>query len=106
METVRSPASIGAVARGARLQHGWSQQQAADHAGVSRRFVNRLESGEHRNAELWRVLKLLEALGVKLLAATMEPSTADRFPPDQSTTSADTFNLNRHLSDFRQTDRT
>jgi HTH-type transcriptional regulator/antitoxin HipB len=66
---VRTPTDIGALARAGRIARGWNQQQAANAAGVSRRFVNMVEGGQHRGAELWRVLALLDALGVELKAS-------------------------------------
>lgn len=105
METVRSTASLGAVARAARIRRGWSQQRAADEAGVSRRFVNMLESGQHRNAELWRVLALLEAVGVELAASLDAASPAAASPAGPSHTPAgEAFDLDTHLSSFRTGD--
>ena len=113
MEAIRSTASLGALARAARLGQGWSQQQAADEAGVSRRFVNMLESGEHRNAELWRVLALLEALGVELsgsipvapetVQAAAQVGDARTSTPEDlgEGTRADGFDLDAHLAGFR-----
>lgn len=69
MEPVSTVADLGDVVRSARRAHGWSQQRAADAAGVSRRFVNMVEGGQHANAEVGRVLSLLDALGVRLGAA-------------------------------------
>lgn len=102
MEKIRSTASLGAVVRAARLGLGWSQQQAADAAGVSRRFVNMLEGGEHRNAELWRVLALLEALGIELVASA--PGSSTSVPPQVHVAAADAFDLDRHLAEFRKDD--
>jgi transcriptional regulator with XRE-family HTH domain len=103
MTRVRTSAEVGALARAARTARGWSQQQVADAAGVSRRFVTRLEGGGHVNAELWRVLTLLDAVGAELLGtvpAGSEPSSveaaesAGSVPPDG-------FDLDTHLTRFR-----
>ncbi|MGB7980207.1 MAG: helix-turn-helix domain-containing protein [Candidatus Nanopelagicales bacterium] len=102
MQAVRSTAAVGAVARAARIRLGWSQQQAADQAGVSRRFVNMLEGGEHRNAELWRVLALLEALGVELLTAGSDGSAGGTTEASPTSSGGDGFDLDRHLSGFRK----
>jgi len=109
MVGVRTPVELGALAQAARAARGWSQQQAADAAGVSRRFVSLLESGTHANAEVWRVLAVLSALGVELSAAL--PSTAASAPepsiPDDAGSTAeppllpDGFDLDAHLSSFR-----
>lgn len=115
MARMTTPAELGALARAARRIRGWSQQQAADAAGVSRRFVNMLEGGEHRNAEVWRVLALLNALDVELVgtapttadvtveittpaSATVEHSTQPlvrELPP------SDDFDLDAHIETFR-----
>ncbi len=83
----------------------WSQQRAADAAGVSRRFVNMLERGDHANAEVWRVLALLDALGVRLTgelpaqAPAVEAAAEIESPAD--TVAPDAFDLDAHLSGFR-----
>lgn len=112
MPRVRASTELGALARAARTRHGWSQQQAADAAGVSRRFVNMMEGGHHPNAELWRVLALLDAVGVELHAnipagdakadegsdaGTDRPSVIER----PAVLSPDGFDLDAHLSGFR-----
>jgi transcriptional regulator with XRE-family HTH domain len=110
MPQVRTPADLGALAAAGRAARGWSQQEAADAAGVSRRFVNLLESGRHVNAELWRVLALLDALGVQVVGAVPSGSPAeaggDGGPPWASTEPAapDDFDLDAHLSAFRAGD--
>jgi transcriptional regulator with XRE-family HTH domain len=102
---VRTLVELGALARAARAARGWNQQQAADAAGVSRRFVNMLEGGGHVNAEVWRVLALLEAVGV-VLTATL-PSESSTVPEDSlgtpaaATVAPDGFDLDSHLSAFR-----
>lgn len=102
---VRTPAELGALARAARTARGWNQQKAADAAGVSRRFVNMLEGGAHGNAEMWRVLALLEALGVALTGTLpSESPSGPRAPTETSssgTAAPDGFDLDAHLDAFR-----
>ena len=116
MDQVRTPADLGAMARAARTVRGWSQQEAADAAGVSRRFVNMVEGGKHPNAEVWRVLALMNALGAPLhVAVPATASTTVRVTPTASATvtvhgtapgqvpgSADDFDLAAHLDGFRK----
>ena len=55
--------AFAASARGRRLELGWSQTDAADRAGVSRKWVSDFETGRTR-ADLTTVLRLLDALGL------------------------------------------
>lgn len=90
MGLVRTVQDVAEVVRAARAARGWSQQEAADAAGVSRRFVSMVEGG-HATAETGRVLALLDALGVRLTtvrptesAATTEaPSTGKAVASDE-----------------------
>lgn len=105
MARVTTPSDVGALARAARTARGWNQQQAADAAGVSRRFVNLLEGGEHNNAELWRVLALLDSLGIHLVGSIPGSSSAgdeEAAPTPNVPSAPDGFNLDAHLSEFRQ----
>lgn len=116
MEHVRTPADLGAMARAARTVRGWSQQEAADAAGVSRRFVNMVEGGQHPNAEVWRVLALMNAVGAPLHAtvpagasamvqvtttATGTVSSRETVVDPRADTAAD-FDLDAHLGAFRK----
>lgn len=56
---------LGASLREARVRAGLTQQQAADAAGVGRRFVVVVEGG-HERAELGKVLRLAAAVGLRL----------------------------------------
>lgn len=108
---VLDTADLGRLILRARTRREWSQQQAAEAAGISRRLVNQLEGGEHPNAELWRVLALLAALNVRL--------QADVSPADVAATAAfalqvavtatgevhpgpgsDDFDLDAHVASF------
>ena len=108
MALVRTPTEVGALVRTGRKARDWSQLQAADAAGVSRRFVSMVEDG-HPNAEMWRVLALLDAVGVTLDATTDEPGTD--LPGEAGTAVApattaavpdpDSLSLDEHLRTFR-----
>ena len=90
---------LGQVLGAARARRGWSQQQAADAAGVSRRLVNLLEGGRHPNAEVWRVLALLNALDVPLLADPFHVASADQ--PSDDVGNQDDIDLDTYLATFR-----
>jgi transcriptional regulator with XRE-family HTH domain len=91
---------LGALVRTARIARGWSQQQAADAAGVSRRFVNMLEGGRHANAEVGRVLALLDALDVHLVGALpgQERATVEEPQADEP----EAVDLDAYVSTFRK----
>jgi HTH-type transcriptional regulator/antitoxin HipB len=65
--TVRNSRDFGALMRERRRALGWSQQALADAIGASRLWVNQVERGKPR-AELGRVLRALDLLGVDLRA--------------------------------------
>ena len=58
---------IGAAIRQARQARGLTQSALAERAGVSRAFVNGLESASRPGAELQRVLAVVRALGLGLI---------------------------------------
>ncbi len=58
-------ADIGRVLHSARKERGWTQQQLADSAGVSRDWVVRVEQGSGR-VEVQLVLRALSALGMAM----------------------------------------
>ena len=104
MTSIATTATLGALARAARLARNWTQQQAADAAGVSRRFVSMFESGDHRNAELWRVLALLAALDVEVTAVHGRAGTSinrDASRDQSMSRPAPAFDLNRYLASLR-----
>lgn len=70
---VQSQAGLGQVVRAARTRNGWSQQDLADRAGLSRQSMVALEQGES-NPRWDTVLRLLSALGMELDLAFGEPS--------------------------------
>jgi transcriptional regulator with XRE-family HTH domain len=90
---------LGRILRAARARNGWSQQEAADAAGVSRRLVNLLEGGRHPNAEVWRVLALLNALEVPLHADLLDEVSSD--PPLGPIANQDDIDLDAYLATFR-----
>lgn len=50
--------------RDARTAYGWSQQELAEHAGVSRPTVARVEAGDDVNTA--KLMRITEALGLVL----------------------------------------
>lgn len=62
---VKSPMTLGILARNARLERHLSQSAAAARAGVSRSWLSRVEDG-HPGAELAPLLRLMEALDLRL----------------------------------------
>jgi transcriptional regulator with XRE-family HTH domain len=50
--------------RDARAAHGWSQRELAEHAGVSRPTVARVEAGDDVNTA--KLIRIAEALGLVL----------------------------------------
>lgn len=69
----RTPAQLGAAIRGARQQAGLTQAELAERAGVSRRWLLMLENGKAPGAELAKVMRTLEVLGLGMtVGATPE----------------------------------
>lgn len=100
MQRVRTVSDVADLVRSARVARGWSQQQAANAAAVSRRFVNMVEGG-HATAQVGRVLALLASLEVRLIgalpaaeAATPEANVGEAAVPGE-------INLDAFLSTFR-----
>lgn len=60
----RNPEQLGRAVRVKRQEKGLSQNALAAQLGVERKWVIRLESGNPK-AELGRVLKVLDALGLR-----------------------------------------
>ena len=71
-----TPAQIGAAIRSARRRAGLTQQQLAERAGVSRRWLIALESGHSERAELGKVLDTLDTLGLDLTVTTTPRATS------------------------------
>ena len=62
---IRNARDIGALIREQRTKVGWDQKTLADHAGVSRLWINEVERGKP-GASIGRILKTLAVLGVEL----------------------------------------
>lgn len=79
METLnaRTVPLLGKAIRQLRAQRNMTQAELADSAGVSRVWLNQLESGHRDNAELSAVLCVLEALGVTLAVRVSEGGAHD-----------------------------
>lgn len=67
---------LGAELRRLRTAAGLTQQQLADRAGVSRRWIGLCEKG-HPGAEVGNLMRVLRALG---LALRLEPAPAAENP--------------------------
>jgi HTH-type transcriptional regulator / antitoxin HipB len=82
---IRTAHDLAALARGRRLDRGWSQVEVARRAGVSRKWVSDFETGKD-SVDLAAVLRLLDALDVTLSsvdsASTDEPGSGDRVDLD------------------------
>lgn len=88
---IRTAYDLAAVARGRRLERGWSQVEAARRAGVSRKWISDFETGK-TSVELAAVLRLLDALDIAL-------SSVDSTPTDESTSTRG-VDLDSHLNDY------
>ena len=62
---LRTTADIGTAIRSARLARGWSQDELARRAGVSRRWISEIESGKP-NAQIGKILVALNVLDIEL----------------------------------------
>ena len=70
-------AEIGARVKAARSELGWTLDQLAEHAAISRRMVVNVEQGA-ANPSLGTLLHLSEALGIGV-SELVEPPATDRF---------------------------
>lgn len=59
------PADLGALIQRARVRGGLTQQQLAEHMGISRRYVSEMESGKP-GLYTSRLFDLLTELGIRL----------------------------------------
>ena len=81
---IRTAHDLAALARGRRLDRGWSQVEVARRAGVSRKWVSDFETGKD-SVDLAAVLRLLDALDVALSSVDSpadEPRPGDRVDLD------------------------
>lgn len=67
---LRTPKDIGAAIRARRRLLGWGQAELAKRVGVSRLWVNQIESGKS-GAGLGLVMRTLGALGLTLKAGAL-----------------------------------
>jgi HTH-type transcriptional regulator/antitoxin HipB len=72
---VRSIGEAAAQVRGRRIQMGLSQDQLAQRAGVSRKWVYEFEAGK-QHAELGHLLRVLDALDLQLDVSPRSASPA------------------------------
>lgn len=87
---IRTAGDLAAVARGRRLDLGWTQAETAGRAGVSRKWLSDFETGK-ATVDLAAVLRLLDVLDVTLDAG---PTPAN--PPGQGPVDLDDH-LDRYL---------
>lgn len=73
---LRSAADLGAFAAERREQLGWTQQQLANKAHVTRDWVARFETGA-RNVTVNRVMHVYRALGLTLVALVEDTGGRD-----------------------------
>lgn len=73
---IRTAHDLAALARGRRLDRGWSQAEVAGRAGVSRKWVSDFETGKV-SVDLGAVLRLLDALDITLSSATRDRGDRD-----------------------------
>lgn len=66
-QSVNNWDSLGRLIQGARKEQGLTQEGLAERAGVSRAWLAKVESG-HRGAEFQRILRVLDALEIDLVA--------------------------------------
>jgi len=72
----RNVSQLGAAVRQLRTERKLTQQQLADQAGVSRRWLVMLEGGQSPRAELSKVFDVLRALDTRLTMSPAPPPTA------------------------------
>lgn len=96
MKTINAIASLGADVRTARRRRNLTQAQLASSANVSRAFVIELERGQHQRAELGKVLAVLDALGLDLMAVPHDPSTEELSAEERTEALADVIDGWRH----------
>lgn len=75
--SVRAPADLGRAIAGIRAESGLTQQQLAEHAGIDRTYLARLEAGASPLV-LERALRALRRMGATVTITLPE----DRGPED------------------------
>jgi transcriptional regulator with XRE-family HTH domain len=89
---IRTAGDLAAVARGQRLDLGWTQAETAGRAGVSRKWLSDFETGK-ATVDLAAVLRLLDVLDVTLDAGSGPPTATQ---PGQGPVDLD-HHLDRYL---------
>ena len=87
---IRTASDLAAVARGRRLDLGWTQAQTAGRAGVSRKWLSDFETGK-ATVDLAAVLRLLDVLDV-----TLDAGSGPAHPPGEGPVDLDDH-LDRYL---------
>jgi HTH-type transcriptional regulator / antitoxin HipB len=77
---INSILALSALVRGRRMALGLSQEELADRANVSRQWISAFELGRP-GAELRLVLRLLEALELRLSVDALDARQQIRHPP-------------------------
>lgn len=94
---IRTIRDFGTLIRSRRGELGWSQGDLAARSGVSRKWVNEIEAGK-ATAELGRILKVVETLGLRLRSEPIaSPDATGRTPDD-----GDAVVLDEHLQRYRR----
>jgi HTH-type transcriptional regulator/antitoxin HipB len=78
--TIYSILDLSALTRGRRQELGLSQQELADRANVSRQWISAFELGRP-GSELRLILRLLEALELRLSVDPIDEVRTKRLPP-------------------------
>ncbi len=92
---INSIRDLAAAARGRRLELGLSQSELATRARVSRQWIGEFESGKP-SAELGLVIRLLDAVGLRLNVDQVARSAGGDQPPRRGTVDLDAL-----LEDYR-----
>ena len=97
MAEIHSILDLSALVRGRRRTLGLSQEELADRANVSRQWISAFEQGRP-GSELRLILRLLEALELRLSVDPFDETRAERQAP------AGTVDLDALLEAHREAD--
>lgn len=70
-------AQLGAAVTQLRRDAGWTQEQLADKAGVSRRWLVMFENGRTPGVDATKVFRTLEKLGMELAVLPRRPPSVE-----------------------------
>ena len=73
--------SFGRRIRDRRMEEGWSQEELAQKAGISRTYLSQIERGVATNLSWQVVERLVTALGVRPAEVLGERENLGRLPP-------------------------